>query len=143
MPIFWLKILFQALVHCIKVFTMTNEKWGIIVLKPTLLQLNRRMVVSSNSYKTRTYCICNYLSMYKKSISDISMMKLNRSNIITQYILGTNKISLVKQMLHMEDKINKQYGEHKKNIKKWRMIKPEHPNQATFLRFHWKKGGRY
>ena len=81
--------------------------------------------------------------MYKKSISDISMMKLNRSNIITQYILGTNKISLVKQMLHMEDKINKQYGEHKKNIKKWRMIKPEHPNQATFLRFHGKKGGRY
>ena len=80
--------------------------------------------------------VCNYVSMYKKSISDISMMKLNRSNIITQYILGTNKISLVKQMLHMEDKINKQYGEHKKNIKKWRMIKPEHPNQATFLRFH-------
>ena len=36
-------------------------------------------------------------------------MKLNRSNIITQYVLGTNKISWVKQMLHMEDKINKQY----------------------------------
>ena len=36
-------------------------------------------------------------------------MKLNRSNIITQYVLGTNKISWVKQMLHMEDNINKQY----------------------------------